>query len=312
MKKAIIGCCIFLATQSVTPFVYAEDAVTEADAYAEAELLVRELERIRLYMGVRSPRSSESRMRGAEPHQVFYQVQGIFRKSNLLANQLTGVSRSSAPIATGDEVKVADVLSALTATRDQLDIVEETLEATRPLAEPRRERNPNMSATMLLVIEADFILNRLTGFRAEWSDIYDRILQTMTYVAGALPEGQRYPALEAHVAEIMPQQVGETLFAARMAGAPASRAAGVSVIEATIVRGEEGGLSAEGVSYLSTTLLHDFAEITFRLEADDADPPEYPRPPRIFPSHVYQLAVALRKQAELLGAQYSDRTKVNR
>lgn len=304
MKRLLVGFSILLATQVTIPAVYAENTVTAADAYAEAELLLRELERIRQYMGVRPPRSSESRMRGVEPRQVFYQVQGIFRKSNLLANQLTGVSRSNAPVAPETVVSVGNLIDILKATRLQLDIVEETLDVARPLAEPRKIKNPDISATMLLVIEADFLLNRLTRFRAEWSDIYDRVIQVMTYVGGALPEEVRYPALEPHESRKVPQDVGVELFAARTAAAPASRAVGVSVIEATIVRREEGGLSAEGVSYLSTTLLHDFAEITFRLRADDVDPPDYPRPARVFASHVYQLAVALRKQAELLGAKY--------
>ncbi|MDH3641541.1 MAG: hypothetical protein OES38_05565 [Gammaproteobacteria bacterium] len=304
MKRLLVGFSILLATQVPIAAVHAQDTVTAADAYAEAELLLRELERIRQYMGVRLPRSSESRMRGAEPRQVFYQVQGIFRKSNLLANQLSGVSRSKAPVAPETIVSVGDLIDILKATRQQLDIVEEALDISRPLTEPRKIKNPDISATMLLVIDADFLLNRLTGFRAEWSDIYDRVIQIMTYVGGALPEEVRYPALEPHEPGKMPQDVGVELFTARVAAAPASRAAGVSVIETTIVKGEEGGLSAEGVSYLSTTLLHDFAEITFRLRADDIDPPDYPRPARVFSSQVYQLAVALRKQAEMLGAEY--------
>ena len=303
VKRLIVGLSILLAAQAM-PAAFAENAPTAADAYAEAELLLRELERIRQYMGVRAPRSSETRMRGAEPRQVFYQVQGIFRKANLLASQLTGISRTGAPVAPESIVSVGDLLDVLKATRLQLDVVEATLDATRPLAEPREIRNPDISATMLLVIQADFLLNRLTGFRPEWSDIYDRVIQIMAYVGGALPADVRYPVLEPHQSGKMPQDVGAELFAVRAAAAPASRAAGVSVIEATIVRGEEGGLSAEGVSYLTTTLLHDFAEITFRLRADDVEAPDYPRPARVFASHVHQLAVALRKQAELLGARY--------
>ncbi len=302
MRRMLVVFSILVA--STNPAVHAEDAATPASVFAEAELLLRELERIRQHMGVRPPRSSESRMTGAEPRQVFYQAQGIFRKANLLANQLTGVSRSSAPVAPETVVGVGDLISVLSATRLQLDIVEQTLDITEPLSKPRRLRNPDISATMLLVIEADFLLNRLTGFRAKWSDVYDRVIQIMTYVGGALPEDERYPALEPHVSGKMPQEVGVELFAARAAAAPASRVAGVSVIEVNIVKPEEGGLSAEGVSYLSTTLLHDFAEITFRLRAEDVDPPDYPRPARVLPSHVYQLAVALRKQAELLGAKY--------
>ncbi len=304
MRRLLVGFACLLAIHVTPSAAWAENAATAADAYAEAELLLRELERIRQYMGVRAPRDSESRMRGAEPRQVFYQVQGVFRKSNLLAQQLTGVSRSSAPVAPETTVGIGDLIEILKATRLQLDIVEEVLDITLPLAEPRKIKKPDVSATMLVVIEADFLLNRLTGFRAAWSDIYDRVIQIMTYVGGALSEDVRYPALEAHEPVKMPQDVGVELFAARAAASPASIAAGVSVIEATIVRPEEGGLSAEGVSYLSTTLLHDFAEITLRLRADDVDPPEYPRPARVFPSHVYQLAVALRKQAELLGARY--------
>lgn len=304
MKLVHVAFWVFLSGAGFSAVTQAAETASAAVAYAEAELLLRELERIRQYMGVRPPRSSESRMKGAEARQVFYAAQNIYRKCSLLANQLTGVSRISPPIAPETGVSAADLVGILKLAREQVDVVESALEVTLPLPPARKVRKPDMSDAMLVVIDSDFLLNRLTGYQAAWPDIYDHLLQIITYLGGALPAEQRYPRLDPHVPAKMPQDIGLELFAARAASRAASREAGVAVIDATIVRAEEGGLSAEGVAYLTTTLRHDFAEITIRLGADDVDSPEYKRPARVLPSHVYQLAVALRKQAELLGARY--------
>ncbi len=284
--------------------------VSAAQVYERAELLARELERIRFYMGVVPPRERRFTMQGAQPRHVFFQTQIAFRRCNLLAQQLTGISRTAAPVAPEDDPTVAEVYSIIEAARQQLDTVEEVLDATRPLPELPRIRARDMSGAMVRLVEANLLLHELTDYKADWSDIWDNLLLIITYVGGALPEERRYPALEPHIPGKSVADVAGHLLAIRNAAAPASEAVGITEVRTTITKPAEGGSSAEGLADLVTTYVNDFADITYRLGAEDVEPPDYVRPSRVFPSHAYQLAGALREQAQLLGEIYEDGPRV--
>ncbi|MGI9328024.1 MAG: hypothetical protein ACR2PZ_22580 [Pseudomonadales bacterium] len=301
-KRVVLLMIIGLATQiGVWQPAYAESEVSEAQVYSEAELLYREIERVRLYAGVRAPRSREFRMENAQPRHVYFQTQIAFRRCNLLAQQMTGISRAAAPVAPEGDPSLTDTLAIIKAARGQLDVVEQTLEATAPLPEAPKIRKRDISSAMVRVVEANLLLHELTGYVAEWSDIWDRLFQIMTYVGGALPAENRYPALEEHVPGKSIADIAAHMLAIRAAAAPAFEAVGVSEVRTKIIKPAEGGSSAEGIADLAATFINDFAEVTYRLGAEEVDPPSYQRPNRVFASHVYQLATALRKQAELLG-----------
>ena len=300
----ILLCCVAAATSWQA--AHAADEITEEQVYTQTELLTLELERIRSYMGVQSPPSRTFRMSGAQPRHVFFQTQIAFRRCNLLAQQLTGISRVSAPVAPEGDPSLADVSAILGATRNQLDIIEETLEATAPLPDAPRIRNRDISGAMVRIVEANLLLHELTGFKADWADIWDQLIQIMTYVGGALPEESRYPALEAYTPQKSIADVAALLLSIRRAAAPASESVGITEVRTIITNPAEGGSSAEGLSDLTTTYLYDLAEVTHRLGAQDVDPPTYERPVRVFPSHVFQLAKALLIQVEAMSVQYEN------
>lgn len=292
---------IFVLTAEDT---HAQGEITQAQILDEAELYTQEIERIRLYLGIRPPRSRKFVMENAQPRHVYFQTQIAFRKSNQLAQQLTGVSRVAAPIAPEGDPSIAELSAIINAARAQLDVIEEALETTRPLPDLPKIRVPGMSGAMMRMVESNLILDELTGYRADWADIWDRLFQIITYLGGALPEENRYPPLEDHVPSKTVGDVAAHLLAIREAVAPASKSVGMTQVRTTITKPAEGGSSAEGISDLTATFVNEFAEMTFRLEAEDVDPPAYQRPSRVFPSHAYQLAQALRKQAEVLGEMY--------
>lgn len=303
-RALIITFIGLVAASSCWQVVYAETEVTEEQVYAQAELLLREVERIRLYMGVRPPRSRTFTMENAQPRHVYFQTQIAFRRCNLLAQQLISISRVGAPVAPEGDPSLAEVYAILEATRGKLDIVEETLEATRPLPDAPKTRTRDVSGAMMRMVEANLLLNQITDFTADWSDIWDHLLLIITYIGGALPEESRYPALEDHLHGKTIADVANQLLQVRAAIAPASEAVGISEVRTTITKPAEGGPSAEGIFDLTTSLINEFAEITDRLGAEDVDPPNYERPTRVFPSHAFQLASVLREQAEALGEMY--------
>jgi hypothetical protein len=282
--------------------VYADTEITEAQIYSQAELLNREVERIRHYLGVLPPRSRTFRLANAQLRHVYFQTQVAFRRSNLLAHQQTGISTLAAPVAPEGDPSIAEVHAIIVATRGQLDIVEEVLEIPGLLTETKKGRSRGVSAALMQIIRTNELLSQVTEFNAKWSDIWDRLNLIVTYVGGLLPEESRYPDLEEYVPGKMPADVVQRLFATRAAFAPVSESVGVAELQVTVIKAPEGGTSSGSVHDVSMTLVNDFAEVTLRLDAEDVDPPSYNRPSRVLPSHAFQLAGVLLKQAEAIGA----------
>lgn len=271
--------------------------VTPRQVYQEAQQLRAEVERIRRYLGVRSPRARSYRLEDAVPRQNFYQAQTLFRKCNQLAQEIAGVSREHPTPAPDRELTSADVLSMLQAARGQLAHVNQELGIEEALAPPKPERNRNASDVMREIIEAGYTLNELVREGADWPDIYDRVLQMVFYTAGVLPEGQRYPALPPYECCKMPEDVYQSLVQSLADLERVADSVDFPLVRIIIKKRAEGGAGVDTVYDLTTVMVSDLAEITLRLAADDSiDLPDYPRPKRILPSHVYLVAQVLQRQ----------------
>ena len=276
---------------------------TTAHVYQAVGELRMELEQIRQVMGKRAPRSREFKLEEAEPRQVFFQAQTLFRKCNQLAQEVAGVSRVQPGYAPEDRAIVPeDVLQLVQASRSQLQHVRTTLGIEGKVDPPRLDRRKKSSDVMHDIIEAGYVLNRLTSTSHDWSQIYDRVYQAVAYLGGALPEATRYPELEPFECCKMPQDVYARMALTMEAARPIADSVDLSLIRITAVKQAEGGASTETVYDLTTTLISDFGELTLRLNGEDISGPEYIRPTRILPSHVFQLAGVLETQVNLLTA----------
>ena len=296
------ACATLLSTFLViTPSnaVSAED-VDAAHVFQNVGTLLNEIEQIRQVMGVCSPRARVFRLENAEPRQVFFQAQTLFRKCNVLAQEVAGVSRQAPDPSPEDETTPSDVYAMIDAARSQLGYVRETLGITDAAAVPRFQRNKKDGDVMHDIVEAGYILNELTQQGHDWSQIYDRVYQAVTYVGGALPEESRYPSLEGFACCKMPQDVYLHMLGTMEAARPLAEKHDLQLIRVIAEKQAEGGASREVVYDLTTTLVSDLGELTLRMDGEDVAGPEYQRPARIFPSHVFQLAAALRKQVEML------------
>lgn len=279
--------------------VLAEE-LTPAQVHQHVGALAADVEQIRLVIGKRLPRSRDFRLEEVEPRQVFFQSQTLFRKCNQLAQELAGVSRQAAPYPPDERATTLnDVQEVITLARGQLKYVRDTLGIEEaPL--PRFERRRTSSDVMRDIIEAGYVLNRLIEQTRDWSQIYDRVYQTITYMGGVLPEAARYPAMETFECCKVPQDVYARLALTMEAARPAAEKVDLALIRIILNKQAEGGASTETVYDLTTTLVTDFGELSLRLEGEDIAGPDYERPAKIYPSHVFQLAGVLERQVAAL------------
>ncbi len=266
-------------------------------------LLLNEIGQIRRVLGIQPPPEREFVIRDAEPRQVFFQAQTLFRKCNTLAQEIAGISRQApAPAPAAGEISSNDVKDIVDAGREQLNHVKSALDITQPIPAPALNRRSTSGDVLHDIVEAGYVLNELISRQAEWPAIYDRILQMVTYVGGALPEAERFPAVPAFECCKMPEDVYQRL----LRSMEATRGLAASV-DLTFMRIESrkrppNGASKGTVYDLTTTLVSDLGELTLRLDGEDVAFPDYPRPARIFPSHAYQLAGVLEQQLAQLRA----------
>ncbi len=302
--RSLVSLCVLFLLAPLSSFAADEAETTEVTpprVYQEARALRQEVDHIRRVLGERAPRARSFTLSGALPRQTFYQSQTLFRKCNQLASELAGVSRQRPEPAPDREIVPADVLRMLQAARQQLAYTKEALGIEETAELPKLERRRTPSDVMFEIIEAGYVINQLVSQRAEWADIYDRLVLMINYTAGAIPVEAQYPSLPDHVCCKLPEDVYQHLFGTMEALRPIADSVDFSLVRITPKKRAEGGASIDVVYDLTTTLVSDFAEVTYRLDADDSvDLPSYPRPARILPSHVFQLAQVLRQQVDVI------------
>ena len=264
------------------------------------QVVLADIEQIRQVLGKRPPRSRSFSLADAEPRQVYFQAQTLFRKCNLLAQEMAGVSHVSPPPAPDEETTPADVLVVVQAAQAQLGHVKTTLGIDQASEPPRIDRRRQSADVMHDIIHAGYVLNQISQPHFDWARIYDRVVQLSTYLGGLLPEEQRYPVPEAHACCKMPGAVNQRLRGVMELARPLAESVDLTFVRLIVNRTAEGGPGVDTVYDLTTTLLGDFGELALRLEGEDVAPPDYPRPARIHPSHVYQLTSVLEQQVGLI------------
>ena len=98
----------------------------------------------------------------------------------------------------------------------------------------------------------------------------------------------------------MPEDVYQRLLAQLEGARPIAESVDLTFVRIESRKRPPNGASTGTVYDLTTTLLYDLGELTLRLDGEDIAAPGYPRPVRIFPAHVYQLAAVLGEQLAML------------
>lgn len=274
--------------------------LTPAQLLQDVDGLRAEIEQIRLTIGKRLPRSREFKLAKVSTRQVYFQAQTLFRKCNRLAQEVAGVSRQAPKAAPEGEITKSDVHEIIQASRAQLQFAKEMLGIQEAVEPSRLQRRASQADVMHGIIEAGYVLNRLISEQPDWTSIYDRVVQMITYVSGDFPEEDRYPALPAYECCKMPQDVYAELTAILTTARPLARQVNLEFIEIIPGKQAEGGASTATVYDLTTTMVSDLAELTLRMNVVEVSAPSYEQPPRIFPSHVLQVTKVLNEQIRRL------------
>lgn len=306
-RFALAACLLLVARAGFAEETLAGEGLAPEDIKAPhvlqlVGLINNEIDEIRLVMGERPPRSREFTLQDVQPRQPFFQSQTLFLKCNQLAKEVAGVSRQAPRAAPEDGVDFADIYRVVDESRAQLQIVRDAIGIETAVTIPPLPRRSTPEQIMHDIVKAGDVLNQLIIDRPEWPDIYDRITQMITYIAGVLPESNRFPELSPYECCKQPQDVATMLLDAMELARPVAESVDLSVIRIVSEKAEEGGASTDTVYDVTTTVVSDFAELTLRLDGEDLSNPEYPRPTRIFPSHAYQMARVVKVQIEQLVA----------
>ena len=299
MSKRLLSSLLCLAAV----FMVANVRSAEIDAgelFKSVTELRAEIEQVRAVMGEPLPPSREFRIHDAVPRHVFYQAQTLFRKSNQFAQQIAGISRQPPRSAPEGSIGSDAVQQVLNDSREQLGLVRAALGITDPVAEAKLDRRKQPSDVLYELIEAGRVINFISGRTVSWTSVYDRVLLAITYVAGALPEEKRFPALPAFESGKFPQDVFTRIQQCLELSRKPAAEHGVAVLRLEPIRSTEVGPTVIEVLDAATIVLSDLAELTYEMDAEDVPLPEFPRPSRVFPSHVYQLVGVLQAQLEML------------
>ena len=295
--KAFIALVTLVWSLSATA---AQAAVSIAELDRNVRGALSEIEQIRLVLGIQPPPEREFVIRDAEPRQVFYQAQTLFRKCNTLAQELAGISRQAPTPAPAEDIDTDDVQQIVNAAREQLGHVRAALGITEPTTAEAANRRVTAGDVLRDIVQAGYFLNALTTRQADWASIYDRVLQMITYVGGALPAEQRFPPLPAFVCCKMPEDVYQRLLAQMESTRPLAETVDLTFMRIISRKRPPNGAATGTVFDLTTTMVTDLGELTLRLDGEDVAIPEYERPARIFPSHAFQLAGVLEAQLTAL------------
>ena len=303
VSRIVVFCATTIVLASGPVRAQESQSISMSELRQDVAILLAEIESIRRVLGIQLPPDREFVIRDAEPRQVFFQAQTLFRKTNTLAQEIAGISRQAPTPAPVGEISNSDVHTLLGDAQQQLGYVKDALGISQAIAPPELKRRSTAGDVVHDIVEAGYVLNELVTRQPDWASIYERILQMVTYVGGALEAQDRFPPLPQFSCCKMPEDVYQRL----LTNMEATRGLAASM-QLTFMRIESRkrpphGASTGTVYDLTTTMVSDLGELTLRLDGEDVTYPEYDRPLRIFPSHAFQLAGVLETQLAMLREQ---------
>jgi len=267
--------------------------------------MAAEIEQVRYIIGRPQIDYRKYVVEDTQPRHLYSVAQSTFARVNQLAGDLAGAQRRDMPPAPLEEISLQDVMSMVNQVRGQLQLVKRALGIDAPVAEARLDRRADLNDALLVLGDAGRQMNVVVGRNIQWQTFYDQVELAMTYVAGALPEADRYPPLP----PLEPGKSAPDIFTmidqVRTIASEVASKHDVAILRSSVPN-EKATLPklTELEAYdLMTIVLADLAELTLAMEAPDVDRPPYPRPQNIVGSHIDQLLSGLYLQLEYLAGE---------
>ena len=300
MKFRIFHCLLVCITALGANAASAD--ITAPEIHKAVVEMAAEIEQVRFIIGRPQIEYRKYVIQDARPRHLYSVAQSTFARVNELAGDLAGAQRRDLEPAPLDEITLQDVMSVVDQVRGQLQLIKRALGIDVPAAEAKLDRRADLNDTLLVLGDAGRQMNVIIGRNIEWDTFYDQVELAMTYVAGALPDANRYPPLP----PLEPGKSAPDIFVmidhVRAAASEVAKMHGVVILRSSVPN-EKATLPklTELEAYdLMTIVLADLAELTLAMEALDVDLPPYPRPRNVVGSHIYQLLQGLYSQLEYL------------
>ena len=310
MKKILSGFLLLFSLSNNTvgaPFILLSESdldgvsVTEI-IYREARKLQAEVDQIRVSMGLEEIPPMDVKFLNVELRHVYFATQVTFQKADKLAQKLANAGPGWAPYPQGDVETLVDLLDLIQATREQLAKIRLALNITDHIKMPTVDSGVTMIDILWLIGSTGNQINAILNPRVEWASIYDQLQLAISYIAGVLPEHQRYPQLPEIQSNVATIDVLKDMESVRVMLQKVGDRHGVKILRTEHGTGSAylAGLSTVAVSDIMTIINADLAELTLKLNPQEAEMPSYPRPEKIESRHVDQLLNVLEKQLDML------------
>ena len=287
----------------VTPAEAGLDGISVTDIiYREAKKLQAEVDQIRITMGLEEIPSMDVKFLNVELRHVYFATQVTFQKADKLAQKLANAGPGWTPYPEGDVETLVDLLDLIQASREQLAKIRLALNITDHIEMPSLDSGVTMIDILSLIGSTGNQINAILNPRVEWASIYDQLQLAISYIAGVLPEHERYPQLPAIRSDVATLDVLKDMESVRVSLQKVGDRHGVKILRTEHGSGEAylAGLSTVAVSDIMTIINADLAELTLKLNPQEAEMPSYPRPEVIESRHVDQLLNVLEKQLDML------------
>lgn len=306
MKKLIAtsGFCLSVtaAVCLSIPLQVSAQAIVNLDVYHQTIRMADDVELIREFTGRSfddSPRLPASEVSQRE---LYLQAQTLFRKANQLAQELAGINRQAAPPAPEGEIQPADTLAVVAAAYEQIQQVKSALGIEEELESEVRGSPISTTGVFMAIIDLNRQLNLVIDRPIRAEDVFEEVSLAVIYTAATLStvagvaELPSPPAFDGHK---RPADVYARLLACIDVVSEVADKAGVQVLSLSSRRNLPDDIEPGHVYDIARILVADLATIGEEL-GSEASSPDLPRPPRIFPTQVYQRAGILLQQLQAL------------
>lgn len=270
---------------------------TPGDVYARMQIVHRELDELRQYMGRPLDPRPEIDVRDAAPHEVYYQALVMQENANNLAFEHLR-NRESPPDAVESNITPADVLDLVESTLDRLYAIKRNygLDVVDAVVEIDSTKTP--TDVFRSVVQANRQINLLFERPVEPRDVFKQVTKAIAYTSRLLeqyPQSNTMPQEPKFLPNKEPADVYRRLLNCMDILHAIAKNLDVQMLRIEASDQEIAATQPSDALHLASLVVAELAYLHSLVpDAEDPHPSFYV--PRKFPSDVYQRAGVLELQ----------------
>lgn len=275
-----------------------EPGNTAAQGLLLVEIIHRKLEVIRSYIGKPTEEVPNIAIKNAVPREVFYQAVNLYQKSDRLAQEIARSSISLDPSNLNNDLGQEDVIKVLNAAMQRIDSVIKELAIQPPpaLEEDYSQKHATNSDLYVAIINTSQRINQLLDDKYSPAEVYQKLTKSIHI---ALTLFERFPGTPRNFSEPefipgkTPSDVFNSLIDCYAQIREIAMQSNIEILE--INSASKNGLYVPSEVYDIATLL--VSELSYIHDTvpglSEAEHSYYPG--RVYPSHVYQRGLLLKR-----------------